>query len=283
MKGEQPGINHTRADTSRVQDSGNEDIGKHKKIETLRERIDALEAQVRQLKKRLNSITQAAQFSPDRNDTELIAYWPLDEKGGTTSFDMSGNGYSLVNQGAKVGVKAVEGTGYRFDGRDDYLRSRKTDLIDHSAWTVSFWVKCLRGDNETDEMFINQGTRQNNLIGLGNWNRSVVFNGTASPRGGRLDLFPDEVVRDGEFHHVVVQFDAGKFGVFVDSEQRVQKKVNSDHYNWTTGQFPLYLASRGGRAGFFKGIMDEVRVYRGVLSKEAIEDLYGSGSEQMMD
>ncbi len=240
-------------------------------IQHLRKRIQQLEEEVARLKSRLNELDENMR-NHENEEGDLVAYWSLDEKGGTTSYDLSGNGHQLMNHGAKVGVEAVSGTGYEFDGEDDYLRSKSTDLINSPSWSISFWVKAFRGNNSTGEGFVSQGYT-GNKIGLGNWSRSFVFNGDRSPKGGRLDLFKDEVIRDGEFHHVVVIFDRGDFKVYVDQELKIDRDINVDHYNWTTNQLPLFVASSGGKGNFFKGLMDEIRIYRIALDQETINQL----------
>ena len=80
----------------------------------------------------------------------LVAYWPLDEGGGTTTADASGNGNdgTLNLPGWDSGKF---GGALNFDGVDDYVDCGNPSILDFGTgdFTISAWIKTTAPAGET--------------------------------------------------------------------------------------------------------------------------------------
>ncbi|MHC4494231.1 MAG: hypothetical protein ACYSYM_00240 [Planctomycetota bacterium] len=80
----------------------------------------------------------------------LVGYWPLDEGGGTTTADASGNGNDGTLNAPKWDAGKF-GSALNFDGVDDYVDLGNPPILDFGTgdFTVSAWVKTTVPAGET--------------------------------------------------------------------------------------------------------------------------------------
>lgn len=82
-------------------------------------------------------------------------------------------------------------------------------------------------------------------------------------------LYGTKVVNDGAWHHIVALSDGTIGTIYVDGVLDVSSPFV--HYN-SSGN--IYLGKRGTIANYFSGKMDQVRLFKRMLSQEEVEILY---------
>ncbi len=109
--------------------------------------------------------------------SNLIAYWPLNEKTGSTANDVSGNARHGSYTGVTLGSTGI-GDGFDcpfFDGANDYVNVYSVSLRDAfngAEGTAMIWAKVFNVGVWTDATF-----RRTVMLNVDNNNRVTLFHG----------------------------------------------------------------------------------------------------------
>lgn len=204
--------------------------------------------------------------------------WDMDEKtwNGASNevIDSSGNhNHGTAKNGLSTTHDLFTCRAGEFDGKDDYIHNEKIDDILRDTASMSFWIKTSQTGNNTawsapgisgveqaggtDDIFwgwIDTSGHIGISVGDDNLSKSA------------------SVINDGAFHHIVLTRDAmtGAYKIYIDGS--LDKSGTTG-----TGVIGTTFRSIGrieGGNGYFKGLLDELKIYSGVLSKDQVEDLY---------
>ncbi|MES2794655.1 MAG: LamG-like jellyroll fold domain-containing protein [Bacteroidota bacterium] len=179
-----------------------------------------------------------------------------------------------------VGDNTPQNVALNFDGVDDYVSIPSTvgNFTTNQDFTVECWVKpdamqtTQSGQNPDENDIVGKwaglGAGANNnypfVIRYLNQTRSTV-----SERGkilvGQWDgttfttLISTTAVNDGKWHHVAFVRESGTFKLYINGnlEGSVADNVN----NATNNTTPLQFGRRGNNESYFKGEIDEVRIW----------------------
>ncbi len=203
----------------------------------------------------------------------LISHWAFDEGHGTTAYDSAGN-----NDGTVYGAHWTTGqinSALIFDGYADYVRVGDKGSLDFGTsedFTITTWFKTL-------------------TYGAG-----MLVNKRATGREGGYDLYIDrgmitarasdatrvfyarttEAFNDGYWHHVAAVYDrTDVINLYVDGHYRSSSEpitLTIDVNN--TEPFAIGRRYGGVSPAYFYGSIDEVRVYKRILSAEEVQQLY---------
>jgi hypothetical protein len=202
-------------------------------------------------------------------DYRLIAHWNLDEEAGAIAYDSVGeNNADLYGEPVWQPIGGRVGGALDLDGIDDYINT--PFIIDPAGQYLSTfaWIK----GGEPGQVIISQ---------VGDFGEIWL---DIDGSGGKLitrfcdvyfDLLESEaVIMDGKWHHVGLVYDLTVFHrrLYVDGTLVIEDTSGVAGVSSDGG---LYIgASKDLEAGsFFSGLIDDVRIYNGVLSPEEIEAL----------
>jgi hypothetical protein len=215
----------------------------------------------------------------------LCAYWPLDSTDGTTTPDLGPNGYDLelMSMDASNFVTDEGRAAASFNGSDTLLaRIHGVDddlpITQHPAYTISMWVK-ITGTGQNDLRFFSESSSINNdpLLNLGTRNNGtddsvdVYLRDAGSPN----HQFSTDLPLDGTWRHIAYTHNS--------ANKQIQLYVDGvlDRDNWTFKDIispDVDTTSVGGilRAGpshWVDGFVDDVSLWKGVMSPAKIGDL----------
>lgn len=94
-----------------------------------------------------------------------VAYWKMDENTGTTAYDSSGNHLHGTFTNGPTWNAGKFGSGVKFDGTNDEIRSTSSSFEITSAITVQAWVKVANFNGVNDVQILNK-TNGSNGYGL---------------------------------------------------------------------------------------------------------------------
>lgn len=206
-------------------------------------------------------------YGPKRG---LLAYYTLDDRytSGSTAIDTTTDNNNGSISGATTGVSAQVGEGYNFDGVDDQVTLPNLGISGNTSVTVSLWHR-----PDTDA-----GTDGNIPFGFGErGTNGAVF--AMNMRGdGDLRIFfwgnnlgASVANFYGTWTHFVARYDAstGERSIWYDGSQ-----VASD--TPPTPSFADMAYGIGSMDGnnWYKGNIDEVRVFDRALSSTEITELF---------
>lgn len=239
----------------------------------------------------------------------LMGWWKLDEGSGAKAADSSG----IRHDGKIVGALWAEGkTGksLAFDGKGAYveIKPRGAFLKPTKAISVCAWVKVA--PDSGDGVVVCKGAASGNPIFQ--YQYVLWFRAAANSQAGPAMCFSvagrdagevaGPAIRPGEWAFVAGVFDPakGKESVYVNGECREKEIKATDLWQMPKGVpitefvdlYPLYLGCRSSTIGgqwakwvkgvfttdrchFFKGAIDNVRVYDRALNAEEIGKLSG--------
>ncbi len=210
----------------------------------------------------------------------LVAHYSFDED----FKDRSGGGNHGVPYGDPKWVRGVLGAAAQFDGKDDCVSLGKNSALRQStAITYSFWVK--RPDIASHGSLIGAGAAGGHGFGgvsiLGD---AVVFSWTPSePRADTCIVHNarSAPVLPGKWHHVVIASDyrKGQGAIYVDGARvaaALSRKVNdwTPAGSYSQGQIDSIGARFVNYWRFFRGQIDEVRIYDRALRPAEVLQLY---------
>ena len=218
----------------------------------------------------------------DVDSTDLVAYWTMDERSGTTAEDSAPNGTEEDDGSLEYDAAFASGhiNGYvTFDGAGDHIAISDSDDINlgqHSLRTVTAWFnvndKTITANKQT---IYEEGGSADGL-------NIYVYGGSlyvgAWPNGCWLST---SQISSGQWHHVAIVLDGG--------ESTLQGYLDGEEFNSGAG---ATLANHGDNIGIgkvrestrfhtgsatgahpFAGLVDDVRVYNRVLDSTEIDAL----------
>lgn len=227
------------------------------------------------------------------SDDNLIGYWDCNMGSGTVAYDKSTSNNNGVFQGTSnpqwdVGIAGMCVKSAGIDGsRVTLAPSSHLNSIGHSAGypsvTFSFWMKgyynasdqsrlIAKSVSASDEFLFYSATNSNKL--------TVHFRTT--PDGVISNTFDDITCFDGNWHHICVVIDLPNdiCRVYMDAVESTETLSLAQFTNTigiSNSGYMSFLSATGG-AYEFNGSMDEVRIYKKVLTKEEITGLYKNPS-----
>ena len=223
-------------------------------------------------------------LAPASLEDELVAYYPF--SGDAT--DHSGNGLNGTVHGATSTTDrhGVEASAYFFDG-DDYIAVADNSLLDFDNdddFTISLWA-AMESDQPSDGG-INDIIRkwsgdtqgypfgisfdnENAAVGYQKKFVAVRYDGSVCVHGPSVY---SAVLNYTEFYYVTLVKSGSTISLYVNNE--LQSTVDDTTECGTTNTSQMTIGCRGQLARFFKGKIDDIRIYSRALGDEERTALY---------
>ncbi|GAF77370.1 unnamed protein product, partial [marine sediment metagenome] len=209
----------------------------------------------------------------------LLAHWKLDDGGGTTAVDSSGNN----NHGSLIGSGLTWVSGHlngalSFNGgtsNHSYVEASVASGLDVNEVTVAFWLKMPESHQPWGPIVTLVGSSYDWDIEPGESGELCLF-GVAGGGAGVLTNSTSATLNDDQWHHVA--FTLSKSG----NAARIYVDGNPDR----SGGFSNSEAVKSVRLGYrtrlqgawYSGLLDDVQIYNTALSQSQIETLADGGS-----
>jgi hypothetical protein len=199
----------------------------------------------------------------------LVAYYPLD---GNTK-DESGNGNDGEAKGATLADDrhGNSNSAYAFDGVDDFLNVDSSSSLKITGdITLSVWVKFIEGGAGNPRM-ISHGGKQNGwelLSGKTAGSRVAFFH------GGNKHRPEDGTFKDDDsWVHILALKKESEVSLFVNG---VKKQIETSGEPKQVDFSPSLNIGRSSDHDndYFKGSIDDVRIYNRALTEEQVKALY---------
>ena len=192
----------------------------------------------------------------------LVSHWKFDEGRGTKAYDSEGNNHGTIH-GAQWTSGRVNGTLY-FDSREDYVSISPVTLSKN--WTVSAWCEPLRNEVGGCNPIMGGPEDYDNYIILCEAKHHINL----------------ETDTDGDWAIVckgAVDFNKWAYYTVTRNGNTISAYRNGVHIDDATlpkgGKNTITKIGSGyGAATYYKGRIDDVRIYNRALSAEEIQELY---------
>ena len=189
----------------------------------------------------------------------LVLHLPLDQSLNGKAPDLSGNGFSGVfkNMSSTNFVSGKAGNALNFDGANDYVEVPDAPLLRiGNQHTLSAWIK---PDNTNNfRQIIGKGAYSYNMAIFSGKIRYILYNGITISQVDSVSTVPT-----GVWTHVACTYDGAQAKIYING--LLNKQVS---WSLTPTQLTavIQIGSGGGSSYYFKGQMDEVRLYQRALS-----------------
>ncbi|GEM_PF-1427023 len=199
-----------------------------------------------------------------------------------TTLDKSGNGYTGTLNGMQQGTSTVVGTigqALQFNGSGQYVRTASLPAM--SAYTFSAWAKKTgAGDQDPRGMIMGYSASSgNNYIDIC-WNSSgshPLFSISTNTVGQTTVYSGGNCAATGVWAHYVATYD----GSFARLYMNGQLIAGPTAITGTVASGALDIGQLYGGSYYFKGIIDDARVYNRALSAAEITQLYNFGKAKV--
>lgn len=195
-------------------------------------------------------------------DSSLVGWWKMDEGSGTVSTaDSSGNGNTGYLTNSPAWGSGVIGSGLTFDGVNQYAQAN-VQLNGHAA-TFTWWM------NETDYDDYRDIIRDTNEV-------PAVYIYTGKTSGALAinvagNITNITAIGVSVWHHVAVTYSLGTISIFVDGAQAKSCPLIDNVL--TLAAIKIGAQANGG-SEFFKGTLDDLRIYNRALSPSEVLAIY---------
>ena len=201
----------------------------------------------------------------------LVAGWNFNEALGTTSADASGNGNTATLVNGVVRAAGRYGNGLTFNGVDGYLTIPNSASLNISGTglTLSMWINpaLSGGDSVVLGKFWNATMTSPYYqygLELAGGTVPVFYVGTA---GGPLSASMGSALTPNQWSYLAVVFDGAQVQFYLNGLLVTTVPLSA---TITARGNPFQLGADNVPSQFFKGSLDEVRIYNRALTTQEI-------------
>lgn len=210
----------------------------------------------------------------------LVGYWSLDKRDTVTSSDTVGKVFdrsSNSNYGTISNFASISGAKYigkifqalNFDGTDDYINLPNNSSLKPANITISVWIKAERTTGGIIEYASDDGYL---FLFVGGKLRWYLHN---SAPGDWTYVESTETINTGQWYNFIGTFDGSTSRFYINGTLiGSASKTSAIRYNESRGPIIGKYFSPGD---YFKGLIDDVRLYNRALSASEIMQLYRTG------
>jgi Concanavalin A-like lectin/glucanases superfamily/Secretion system C-terminal sorting domain len=199
----------------------------------------------------------------------MVAYYPFSDNADDESGYMN---HGNVNGPSSVPDQSGNAnSAYQFDGMDDYIQVPVNSSLNfQDEISINFWFNPSEmGENES--FLISHGSWQNR------WKVSIIpeqrMRWTLKTDTGIYDLDSETIISANRYYNATVTYGNGEMQLYMDaeleSEVECSGQIMQSDIDLTIGQM-----LPGNNQYNFAGTVDEVRVYRYLLTADEITELY---------
>jgi hypothetical protein len=192
-----------------------------------------------------------------------VAYYKFNNISGSTAVDSSGNGNTATIHGSTVTTGVDATTGLAFNGTSDYVSVPALNL-DSNTVTLSGWIDANGSQTTGAGLIFNRTSDTANGLSIGPDNRLSYSWGTSASTS---EFNSNLTVPEGQWTFVAVVITPQNATLYMQPEGGEITSATSDLTNPVE---PFSSATQIGADSlsgkFFKGAMDEVRVYNTALT-----------------
>lgn len=207
----------------------------------------------------------------------LVAHYTFDEGAGAQAKNASRAGNDGEIHGATF-IKGPRGHALQFDGVDDFVDCGIVPGMGKigGAGTIEFWVKPEAFQGELVSWRTGEAPADQRIVTAFKTTGHTIDLVYAEGDGSRASEYRLEPPEKGAWNHVVLTFNSGAITYYLDGEER---QIFKPSVLRKTEHAPLRLGkSRGPGSPYFKGAMDEVRIFSRALPPVEILSRYRSQS-----
>ena len=213
----------------------------------------------------------------------LMGWWKFDESAGTVAFDFAGS-----NPGSLLGFNFTSvsgrapgriGNSLIFDGSNDYVQLDSSQLNVSNNFTIASWINPAAGRTDLAVFFCLRSKDAVSGIRLAvRVNNDLIIEGQTAT-GWKQIYHALGGIQNNVWQHIVVVYDKSAFAVYINGVRVPAAHGHSGSWDGDVVMNPTGVTRVGAEGGgvathFFKGLIDDVRVYNRTLTPTEVTTLH---------
>ena len=230
-------------------------------------------------------IAKGLEFSQSINNAlgaDAVGIWRFEEGVGSTVYDYSGYGNNgTINGGANY-TTGILGKALSFDGVNDYVNAGNgASLNITDAITVEAWVET---NLLSDYGIIATKGSYTYFFSLNSSEAPALLIGNSSASSWNITCSGSSL-QTGTWYHIAGQYSSsvGSVSLYINGVLNKTCSGTAQKIGSNTSWVSIGSASSYSSTYFFKGFIDEVRIYSQALSAMEIQQHYVEGLERHKD
>jgi len=219
----------------------------------------------------MNAAAPLQATSPFALPQDMIGYWPLDASSANSTTDFSGNNNHGRVTNATVNASGRVNGCFNFNGANSLVQITNSLANDFS---IAFWVRTTQTAG-TPQWYNGAGLIDGDVpFAANDFGVSLVGNKLAFGVGNPdMTITSANAINDGQWHYCVVtrrQSD-GAMRIYIDG---ALQGTGMGSRNTLSAPTRLLLGAISSGSGFFNGSLDDVKLFRRVLSPNEVTAVY---------
>lgn len=212
----------------------------------------------------------------------LKLFYNFDADEGGVATDRSGNGNTGVVSGATWTTNGASGAAYSFDGINDYIQASDSASLDiRGALSISVWAKDVSTGAPVRALVMKHNDSADRAYALYMDNVGATLQLSSSGAENLYQIRTLQCPATGVWTHIVTTWDgtpnAGGKIYFNGAEQSLQTtRTNFLGTNIFNSSQPLRVGAKSNGNWWFRGMLDDARVYNRALSAAEVKALYNN-------
>lgn len=225
-------------------------------------------------------ISNALQFQSQTHTllgSDLVGWWNFNEESGSVARDLSGYGNNGSITGAirVLGVPGTGGQALNFTG-SHYVRINPSNaILSNAGWTLSGWFNASQIDSGSYPHRIVTFHRLNNSPSWGTGASLLLANSNEARlmyanAGGSQRYLIHSNIETGKWYHFVGTYDGATYKSYINGGDKQSRSDTFEGFGAADAMIGVYDPG----SYFFRGLIDDVRVYNRPLTVSEIQVLY---------
>ena len=204
--------------------------------------------------------------TPGSGSPRLVASFGFDEASGSKVIDRSGSGNNGRIHGARRTRRGRHGRALVFDGRHDYVSVRDAKSLRlRGGMTLAAWVRPAASKRRLRSVILKSRRR---TLSYGLYSKDARGRASASVRAKRRHRTRSRArLRSRRWSYLAATYNGKVLRLYINGV-RVSSRRARGAIRGVRG--PLTIGGKKGLGEWFKGRIDDVRIWRGALSGAAI-------------
>jgi len=208
--------------------------------------------------------------------TDPVVWYKFDETSGTTASDSSGNGKTATLVNGPTWAGGFFANAVSLDGTNDYV-SLPTGIVSTlTDFSISCWVN-LGANNGWNRIFdFGTGTTVNMFLTPSAGGGAIRYAITTSGAGGEQRINGTSALPTGSWQYVVVTLSGSTGTLYVNGVQVGQNTSMTLKPSSLGNTNQNYIGKSQYGDPYFKGLIDDFRIYDRALTAAEISDAYNN-------
>ncbi len=217
--------------------------------------------------------------------SDLVGWWNFNEESGSVARDLSGYGNNGNITGA-TRVSGVPGTGGQalsFTGSHYVRMNPSNTILDNTGWTLSGWFNASQIDSGSIAHRVVTFHRLNSSPSWGTGGSLLLGNNSEARlmytnAGGSQRYLIHSGIETERWYYFVGTYDGSTYRSYINGEDMQSRNDTFEGFGAADAMIGTYSTSNY----FFRGSIDDVRIYSRALSASEIQTLYAQTKDNYL-